>query len=117
MHCLQLGNSTDDFGQMLLGFLERFGDSSSSERAYDYTSDAVAVRRGGVVRKAQVPRCVVLRVADADADVLSGDTVLLQQLQAHVLPLVSLHGQAGPMANMRHRQGGFRGILLGALRV
>ena len=55
--CLQLGSDTDDFGEGLLGFLERFGggDGGESERAFDYTNDAVSVGRGGVVRKAQVP--------------------------------------------------------------
>ena len=40
---------------MLLGFLERFGGGDGSQRAFDYTNDAVSVRRGGIARKAQVP--------------------------------------------------------------
>ncbi len=55
---VQLGASTDDFGAVLLGFLERYGyggGRSASLRAFDYTRHAVSFARGGVVQKAQVP--------------------------------------------------------------
>ena len=52
---MQVGATTDDFGAMLLGFLERYGGGRfGSRRVFDYTLHAVSVASGGIVPKAQV---------------------------------------------------------------